>query len=112
MLPGARCGWCTQVSADKREGRCKSSCTSTRDCSVTCPVPYTMSRAARVIPYTPVLGPYYGNRSAIQWVNETTDCGYAGYTYSTSVTPQGQSNPKVRNEGSGGPKRALGRWWG
>lgn len=89
---GARCGWCTKVTKDSRQGRCTSACDSTRNCTVTCPVPYATNSFGE-LPYDNPIGPYKAN---VSFVNETTDCSYRGFTYSTFVTKDGVSVPTVR----------------
>ncbi|KAI8462505.1 MAG: hypothetical protein J3K34DRAFT_447854 [Monoraphidium minutum] len=37
---GARCGWCSKLALDDRDGDCRVGCNSTRTCSITCPIKY------------------------------------------------------------------------
>lgn len=88
---GARCGWCTKVSKDNRQGQCSSTCTSTKDCKVSCPIPYFNTTANNGAPWPNPYGPF--NLSSVEFKQKETDCSYSGFVYSTFVNETGTSIP-------------------
>jgi len=105
LLPGAKCGWCTQLSLDERMPDCTSSCTGAKSCSVTCPAPVYGLFCTQVETYNyeeyswqNCYNDYNNPRHVWKVVHEetkTTDCGLDGFTYVSNVDPQGQVSATV-----------------